>query len=407
MKYCSKCLYGDDHPLGIEFDENDICSGCLIHEEKNSINWKDRWIELEKLISSYRSKNKSNYDCIVPVSGSSESYYILDIVKNKLKMKPLLVSYNKYFNTPLGIRNLSNLRIKFDSDILIQNVNPLSVKKITKTTLGKLGSMYWPCIAGSTAFPVQTAARYKIPLIIWGAHQGIEQVGMYSHLNNVEMTRRYRKVHDLMGYEADDLLSTFDSLSEEHIWQYRYPSDQNINEVGIRGIYLGNYIRWDPKNQYEEMISSFEYKTSNFSRTFNCYDHVDCFNYMDVHDYIKYIKHGFSKVTDHASREIRHGRINREEGIKLVNKYQSKDTKYLDLFLEWLDLDKDSFNFVIDQFRNKKYWQEIEPKKWKRINKIDDKSSIEKEINKLNYISNSSLEMDLPKKYITVGKGYP
>ena len=210
-----------------------------------------------------------------------------------------------------------------------------------------------------------------------------------------------------MGYEADDLLSTFDSLSEEHIWQYRYPSDQNINEVGIRGIYLGNYIRWDPKNQYEEMISSFEYKTSNFSRTFNCYDHVDCFNYMDVHDYIKYIKHGFSKVTDHASREIRHGRINREEGIKLVNKYQSKDTKYLDLFLEWLDLDKDSFNFVIDQFRNKKYWQEIEPKKWKRINKIDDKSSIEKEINKLNYISNSSLEMDLPKKYITVGKGYP
>lgn len=407
MKYCSKCLYGNDHPLGIEFDENNICSGCLIHEEKNFINWKDRWVKLEKLISPYRSKDKSNYDCIVPVSGSSESYYIVDIVKNKLKMKPLLVSYNKYFNTPLGIRNLSNLRIKFDSDILVQNVNPLSVKKITKTTLRKLGSMYWPCIAGSTVFPVQTAARYKIPLIIWGAHQGIEQVGMFSHLNNVEMTRRYRKDHDLMGYEADDLLSTFDSLSEEHIWQYRYPSDQIINEVGIRGIYLGNYIRWDPKKQYEETINLFDYKTSNFSRTFNCYDHVDCFNYMDVHDYIKYIKHGFSKVTDHASREIRHGRINREEGIKLVNKYQSKDTKYLDLFLEWLDLDKDSFNFVIDQFRNKKYWQETEPKKWKRINKIDDNPSIENEINKLNYISNSSLEMHLPKKYITVGKGFP
>ena len=36
------------------------------------------------------------------------------------------------------------------------------------------------------------------------------------------MTRRYRKDHDLMGYEADDLLSVFDSLTEADIWQYRY-----------------------------------------------------------------------------------------------------------------------------------------------------------------------------------------
>ena len=41
----------------------------------------------------------------------------------------------------------------------------------------------------------------------------IEQVDMF-HLHEVEMTRRYRKDHDLMGYEADDLLSIFDSLKK-------------------------------------------------------------------------------------------------------------------------------------------------------------------------------------------------
>jgi hypothetical protein len=106
-------------------------------------------------------------------------------------------------------------------------------------------------------------------LIIWGAHQGLEQVGMFSHEHEVEMTRRYRKDHDLMGYEADDLLSIFDTLKEEDIWQYRYPDDRDLNAVGVRGIYLGNYVRY-PKAQHEQMMREYGYRTSKLSRTFDC-----------------------------------------------------------------------------------------------------------------------------------------
>ena len=70
---------------------------------------------------------------------------------------------------------------------------------------------------------------------------------MFSHTHEVEMTRRYRKDHDLFGIEADDLLSIENNLTEENIWQYRYPTDSEINEIGVRGIYLSNYVRWDPK----------------------------------------------------------------------------------------------------------------------------------------------------------------
>ncbi|MEZ4752918.1 MAG: hypothetical protein R3A13_01235 [Bdellovibrionota bacterium] len=34
MKYCSRCLYPANHPLGLTFDEQDVCSGCRVHEEK-------------------------------------------------------------------------------------------------------------------------------------------------------------------------------------------------------------------------------------------------------------------------------------------------------------------------------------------------------------------------------------
>ena len=314
---CKRCLYTTNHPLGLVLDEEGICSGCRIHEEKDILDWNERWDHLKKIVKPYRSRNKNNYDCIIPVSGAGDSFYTVHLVKERLGLEPLLVTYNRYYNTPLGIRNLAQLRRHFNCDILIQSVNPKSVKKIIRTTLRKLGSFQWPVLAGQSVFPVQTAVSHKIPLIIWGAHQGIEQVGMFSHLHEVEMTRRYRKDHDLMGYEADNLLETFDTLKEEDIWQYRYPSEIDIESIGVRGIYLSNYVRWDPLDQHRLMVKNANYHGSRMKRTFDIYDHVDDWHYMGLHDWIKQKKHGYGKVVDQLCREIRHGRISRSQAIRM------------------------------------------------------------------------------------------
>ncbi len=410
--FCKKCLYGNFHPLGMTINENGICSGCIIHEEKYTLDWKERFDKLKKLVKQYKSKNKNNYDCIIPVSGGSESFWILHIVKHKLKLNPLLVSYNKYFNTDLGIRNLANLRIKFDCDILIQNVNPLSVKKITKTTFRNLGSIYWHCIAGQTVFPVQTAVDFKIPLIIWGGHQGTEQTGMFSHKHEVEMTRRYRKDHDLMGYEADDLLNFFDTLNEEDIWQYRYPDDLDLQKIGVRGIYLSNFIPWDPKRQDELMIKKYNFKTSLNHRSFDTYDHVDCYNYFDTHDILKLNKHGYSKVTDHACREIRHKRLNQVEAHNLVLHYEKKPLKYKKYFCDWLGIDKKAYNFLVNLHRNKNYWKLLDWDKqtwkfngWSKQRNISRKTFKIQNKN-LKFIHNDKLNGKNKIKYYIIGKGY-
>jgi len=402
---CKRCLYSTSHPLGLTLDDEGICSGCRIHEEKDTLDWDYRWSKLEKLVGEYKSSDKQNYDCIVPVSGAQESYYILHIVKEKLGLNPLIVTYNKYWNTPLGIKNLANLRIRFNCDILVQNVNPVSVKKIVKTTLRSMGSIYWHCIAGQTVFPVQTAVRYKVPLIIWGAHQGMEQTGMFSHEHEVEMTRRYRKDHDLMGMEADDLLSNFDVLSENDIWQYRYPEDDELNSIGVRGIYLNNYVRWDPKAQHEMMIQRHGYQTAEFDRTFDRYDFVDCYHYMHLHDQIKMYKSGYSKVTDHASREIRHGRLTREQALNLVKVYESQPVKYTDLMCEWLGVDPSGLQFVLDQHRNEQFWKKDDKGQWlprPESNVVLNTSNLP-----IEFETNSTLSLDRSDSYITIGKGWP
>ena len=406
VKTCKRCLYRDDHPLGLVIDDDGICSGCRIHEEKDQLDWDHRWHELETLVAPYRSTDTRNYDCIVPVSGAGDSYFIVHTVVNRLKLKPLLVTYNRYYNTPLGIRNLANLRRKFNVDILIQNVNPRSVKSIIRTTLRRFSSFHWPAIAGQTVFPVQTAVSHRIPLIIWGAHQGLEQVGMFSHLHNVEMTRRYRKDHDLMGFEADDLLSIFDNLKEEEVWQYRYPSWDELNDIGVRGIYLGNYMRWDPLAQHQQMVELYNYQSAEQNRTFDVFDHVDDWHYADTHDWIKFEKHGYGKATDHACREIRHGRISRQIGKNLNDHYVQQKPKNIKLLLDWLGLNEQSLNYLLKP-------NAIEGMKVNNIelNTIVDsapsKTSTGAVIREI-FQPNSSLGLDqhTPSPVI-IGKGYP
>lgn len=405
---CTRCLYTSDHALGITLDAEGVCSGCRIHEEKDRLDFDARWLKLLDIVAPYRAKSGTTYDCIVPVTGANDSHWIVHIVKERLGLNPLLVTYNKYFNTPLGIRNLANLRIKFDCDILIQNVNPRSVKQVTKTTLRQFGSIYWPCLAGQTVFPVQTAVRYGVPLIVWGAHQGLEQVGMFSHEHEVEMTRRHRKDHDLMGHEADDLLSIFDTLKEEDVWQYRYPDDADLDAVGVRGIYLGNYVRWDPKAQHEKMIASHGYQGARFARTFDTYDYVDCFNYMDLHDHLKLVKHGYSKVTDHACREIRHGRLTRDEGLALVAAHEERPLQYLDKFLEWLGIDGSGLDFIIGEHRNPRIWIEDRPGRWRRSAPPELAGRDTSQVGaRLEFRADSSLDYLGLDRYITIGKGHP
>lgn len=370
MKYCTRCLYPANHPLNLTFDNQGVCSGCRVHEEKDRIDWEERKQKLIQIFDDYRVKTRSVPDCIIPVSGARDSYFIVHMVKNVFKMHPLLVTYNKHYNTQIGIRNLAYLRTLFGCDIMTMTVSPERVKRITRESLRKIGSIYWHCLAGQTVFPVQIAVKFKIPLIVWGAHQGIDQVGMFSHLDEVEMTRKYRKEHDLLGFEAEDLVKGADNLTIDNMEQFIYPHDKEIEAVGVRGIYLNNYMRWDSKAQHEFMINQYNYESAHQLRTFDTYNDVDCFHYSGIHDYIKFLKWGYGKVTDHACREIRLKRLTREEGMTLIEHYQNIQPKDLHLFLEWIGMTENEFWSHINRYRDPRIWGKGSDGEWELIDSV-------------------------------------
>jgi len=371
MKYCARCLYPATHPLHITFDDDGVCSGCRIHEEKDVLDWQERAEKLKEIFAQFRYQRGSGYDCIIPVSGGKDSYFIVHTVKNVFGMNPLLVSYNKQYNTSVGIRNYAYLKTLFDCDAFQKTVSPELAKKITRYTLEKKASIYWHILAGQTVLPVQVAVQYKIPLIVWGAHQGCDQVGMFSHLDEVEMTRKYRKDHDLMGLEAEDIVRDSGDITEAEMTPFRYPDDKEIEAVGVRGIYLNNYIRWDSKAQHEDMIRLYGYETALQQMTFDTYNDIDCFHYSGLHDYIKYIKHGYGKATDHACREIRLKRLTREEGLELVKKYSGLMPTDIPLFLDWLGISETELFGYLNRFRNPQFWRQVDDDKWELHAHVD------------------------------------
>lgn len=351
MKICSRCLYPENHALNIVFDEYDVCSGCRVHEEKDTLDWTERGMRLQALVDKYRSRTRK-WDCVVPISGAGDSYFIVNYVKNILGLNPLLVTYNKHYNTRLGIRNTAFLRTVFNADIIVKTVDPRIAQKVTRETLTQRGSIYWHILAGQTALPVQIATKFRVPLVIWGAHQGLDQVGMYSHLDEVEMTARYRREHDLMGLD-EEYLDGQGGITESDLEAYKYPAPRAIADVGVRGIYLGNYIRWDSKAQHEKMINQFNFETANAQRTIDSYNYSDCHHYAGLHDYIKYRKFGYGKITDNLSREIRFGRITRKEALQLAATYNHIFPTDIPLMAQWLKISASNILDEVEQHADK------------------------------------------------------
>lgn len=372
MKFCNRCMYPENHALNIIFDDEGVCSGCRVHEEKYEIDWAAKKAELGEILAQYKNRTGSSYDCVIPVVGSGDDFFVVDTIKNIFGLNPLLVTYNTHFSTKVGVRNLARLITRLDCDHMMSTVGPDTVKEITRITLKQFGDMYWHVLAGSHTFPVQVATKLNIPLIIWGVNGWLDQVGMFSHHDRVEMTKKVRKEHALRGFDAEALNSLREKITTKDLQAFTYPTDTQLEKSRVRGIYLGNYVFWDSQRQIEEVIEKFGYETHMQERTYNTYESIHCMNNAGVHDYIKYLKFGYSKVNDHVARDIRLKRIDKTSGLDLIRQHLDVKPEALDTFLEWVELTEEEFLACIDPFRDPRAWKKDDTGAWKCVGSVLD-----------------------------------
>ena len=87
-----------------------------------------------------------------------------------------------------------------------------------------------------------------------------------------------------------------------------------------------------------------------------------------AHDYLKFIKFGYGRGTDHSTKDIRLGYMNREEGIEMVKKYDHvRPTEDLSRWFSYTNISEDQFNKYSDKFRDPRIWY-IKNNEWYKEN---------------------------------------
>ncbi len=350
MKYCNKCVTPETAETNI-FGKDGTCSVCKQIDNKSKIDWKSRAKDLDEIILNY--KNKFEYDCIVPFSGGKDSTFQLWYLVKQKKLRPLVVRFDHNFLRKTLQDNTEKTLNKLGVDFINFKPNFEIVKKMMFESLFRRGDFCWHCHVGITAFPINTAIKRNIPLLFYGEPSAeYSSFYTYDEIEELNVEKFNRAVN--LGINAEDMLEMLkerypeEDFKKNIIEPYIFPSQREILKNNIRAIYLGNYIPWDVKKQVKIIKSELDWKGEEVEGIPKNYDYekIECMM-QGVRDYIKYLKRGFGRTSHLTSIDIRNKRMEKEEARELVDIYDGKKPKSLELFLEILNLTEDEFYKIV------------------------------------------------------------
>ena len=371
MTYCARCTY-PFITVNLSIDDEGVCASCRTAEAFEALTpefWDRRRKLFERNIEHVRKNSESDYDCVIPVSGGKDSYYQTHIMVAEYGLKPLLVTYQGNNYLPEGSYNRDRMREVFNADHLVLGPSVEVLKKLNRLCFRKMGDMNWHAHCGIMTYPILAATRFKVPLMVWG-EIAWDISGMYEPDDYVEFSARVRHEHGLRGFEWYDMLNDpQEQLTERDMAWAKYPSDEEILKVGVRGLYIGNFFKWDPYKHTQLMKDLYGWKAAEkpFERTYRTASNLDDRYENGIHDLLKFVKFGYGRGSDHSSKDIRLGYMSREEGIEMVRKYDNIVSSDLEYWLHYVDMSEEEFWRTADRFRDPRVWW-INNGKWFKYN---------------------------------------
>jgi len=369
MKYCKRCVMPDTRP-GIVFDKEGVCHACGAAERRKEIDWEDRKRKLKELCDKYRRKG-NYYDCIIAVSGGKDSHFQIYVMKELMKMNPLLVNVYNFSWTNTGLHNFNNMSEAFGCDTISLHLNRKVARKMFRKAFEKLGSPCWYWDRAVYVFPIRMGINMGIPLIIYGENISYE----YGGSQREETYSAKEQINNDCVKDVGGLEFWLDEdISIRDLNACVYPTKEEIEKAGLEPIYLSYFIPWDGYKNCQ-LAKKYGFKSLDDTREWNRegyiedYDQIDAIGYL-VHPWLKYPKFGHARATDVCSYWIRTGRITREEAIKLVKEHDHKlDQRALKDFLDFTGYTEMEFWDIVERFYNRKIFEKVDGK-WKLKNPI-------------------------------------
>lgn len=346
LQYCTRCCVPETQE-GVDFDDMGVCTACRSSEEKMHIDWVDRERQLRQILDEAKAQAGDGYDCVLPISGGKDSFFQAHVLVNVYGMKPLAVTFSHNWFSETGFYNLQRCLQVFNLDHLQFTPSRGLVGKLARKSLGAIGDSCWHCHSGVGAFPLQVASRFKIPLLVWGESIA-ENDGRATYQKPVTRFDRDYFTKVSARLTADEMVGG--DLSAKDLHPFQLPTYEEIEETGVWGIHLGDYLFWDDERQMEWIRDVYGWRETEMEGAYKGYKSAECIM-AGMHDFTCYLKRGFGRSTWQASVDVRNGLLTRREGLELVKRHDQERPEALDYYLKITGMTEEDFYSTMKERR--------------------------------------------------------
>lgn len=272
IQVCLNCIYDSRVPK-IFFDKNGICNYCKIIDNFKKVNgtgqlkgkrkFEDILIKIKK-----EGKNKK-YDCIIGVSGGTDSSFLLHKAKKDWGLRPLAVHYDNTFNSSIATMNIHKMLKALNIDLYTYVVNNVEMDDIFRSFF-KAGV---PELDAATDLALaevmyRVANKYKIKYVIEGHSfltEGITPLeknyfdGMYIKDIHKKYGKLPLKTYPLMNFSRFLFWICFKRIKKIRPFWYL-----NYSKKDARDLLKKNY-RWKyyGGHHLENILTAYYHKVYN------------------------------------------------------------------------------------------------------------------------------------------------
>jgi N-acetyl sugar amidotransferase len=351
-RYCRNCVLPDTRP-GVHLGPEGICNGCRNARIKAATDWSAREAAFRELVERAKSR-RSDYDCVIPVSGGKDSYWqVVTCLRHGLR--PLCVTYVFPGRTALGEHNLRNL-VRLGVHHLEIRVNPVVERRFILKAFRRTGISGLPAHMAIAAVPVTIAAKFDIPLVVYGENSAFEYGSEDQSLTGPKLDRRWLEAFGVTaGTTAEDWID--EELTRQDLAPFFFPPAELLERKPIDVVFLGYYFPWDVENS-REVASRHGFEGRSEGARVGAYDYANIDDdFIAVHHHPKWHKFGITRSWDNLAIEIRSGRLTRDAAVALLQK-RGDETPWSDirLFSAYLGISTGEYFRIVESFRNPEIW---------------------------------------------------
>lgn len=174
---CTKCIYDTTLP-SITFDEEGVCNYCRMIddlEKEYKTGKPEGEAELDRIVEQIKKDGKGKkYDCIIGVSGGTDSSYMMYWAKQK-GLRPLAAHFDNTYNTSIATQNIQKITSKLGIDLYTHVVDNKEMDDIYRSFfLSDVTELDCSTDIALAEVLYRAAAKFKVKYVLEG-HSFLEE----------------------------------------------------------------------------------------------------------------------------------------------------------------------------------------------------------------------------------------